>query len=77
MLIKFPFTNSIKLGKPSFGKTPKGLYSVYVTDGSSKFIGAVMDSKMFVIPNIYQSIIASPAIGMNDTFGSTLPLIIR
>jgi len=34
---------------------------------SDKFIFTVMDSEMFVITNIYQTIIASPAIGMNHT----------
>jgi hypothetical protein len=68
MLIKFLFTNSIKLGKPAFGKAPEGLYSVYMTQRICKLIGAVMDAKMFVIANIYQSVIASPTIGVNNAF---------
>ena len=34
---------------------------------SDKFILAVMDTEMFVIANIYKSVISSPAIGMNGT----------
>ena len=68
MLIKFLFTYSIKLSKPAFGKAPEGLYAVYMTQRIRKFIRAVMDSKMFVIPNIYQAVIASPPISVNDTF---------
>jgi hypothetical protein len=68
MQIKFLFTDAIKFGKTSFGKAPKRLNAIDVTHRVSKLIMAMMNPEMLIKPNINQSIIAPPGIGMNNAF---------
>lgn len=68
IVIKFAFWHPIKLGQPSFGKTPKGLNTINMPVTTSKFIVAMLDAIMLVIPNVNQAIIAAPAIAVDTAW---------
>lgn len=53
---------AIKLSKSSFGEAPKALNAVNVTVAMSKFIFAVIYSKVLIITNINKPIVATPSV---------------
>ena len=59
--------NAIKLCEAPFRITPKGFNSIGVTVGSGEFIASMLDAQMFIVSNIHQAIIATLAVGMDDT----------
>src|SRR6202162_1779477 len=58
----------VEFGEPALSKAPKGFDAIDVgfalTQGS-----AFLDSDVFIIPNIDQSVIANPLIGMQHAGG--------
>lgn len=60
--------DSIELHQPSFGKRPEGFNAINRGSVSfHKLITSMVHSVMLVIANIYQAIIASPLIGIDNT----------
>ena len=64
--------NSIEFSQPSLGKAPERFNAIDMIAASDKFIVAMIAPKVLVKSNIHQTIIARPAIGMDDTFGLCL-----
>ncbi len=58
--------HSPTLGKPGFGKPPEAFNSINMTLSGRKLIPAMIYSKVFGIAYIYKSVIAPPAIRMNN-----------
>lgn len=50
----------------SFGKGPKAFYSIDMGVPVSKFVVAMLNSKVLLIAQIYQTIVATPAIRVNN-----------
>ena len=71
--IKSMFLQASKTNQASFGKAPKTLYPVDVGLVACKLIGAVFNTKMFLIPKIHESIIAAPTITVNNAFQGDVP----
>lgn len=73
--IKVPL-RSIKLCQPPFRKTPKTFNSVDMNASSlRKLIGSMIHSEVPAISNIHQSIVASPAIGIQKYSQCSLFLV--
>ena len=53
----------------SFGISPKTLYAIDMAIFIGKFIVTMVDSIMFLVTEIYQTVIPSPTVRMNNTFG--------
>ncbi len=64
---KFLFRDSIELRKPSLGIAPERLNTINMSSSISELIVAMMHPVMFVISDIYQPVIPSPSIRMNNT----------
>ena len=60
--------NAVELGQATFGKAPEALDAVDVVLALSKLMSLVVHSEMLLIPHIDQSVIARPAVGMDDGF---------
>ena len=60
------FSNAIKFGEPTFDKTPKRFDAINMGFAHSKGL-IFVDAHMLVVTDRNQTIIPSPAIGMNDT----------
>jgi len=58
--------DSSKFNQSHFSIAPEGLNSVDMRFASDKLILPMMDSEMFVVTDIYQTVISSPSIGMDD-----------
>lgn len=67
MQSKGMFSHAIELRQASFGKAPKGFNTVDMAAASDELIIAMVDSKVLVKANIDQTIVATPAIGVDDT----------
>ena len=63
MLVKAP-----KADEPSFGKGPKAFYSIDMGMLVGKLVVAMLSTKVLPIAQIYQAIVASPAIRVNNAF---------
>lgn len=63
MLMKAP-----EADESSFGKGPKAFYSIDMGVPVSKFVVAMLNSKVLLIAQIYQTIVATPAIRVNNAF---------
>ena len=63
MLVKAP-----EAGEPSFGKGPKALYSIDMGMLVGKLVVAMLNMKVFLIAQIYQAIVATLAIRVNNAF---------
>lgn len=57
-----------ELGKASFRVAPEALYAIDMATLIGKFIVSVVDPEMLLVPNIYQAVIATPSVGMDDAF---------
>ena len=60
--VKSFFRNSVKLGKSSFSKAPKRLYTIDVGLASCEFIFAVLYSEVLGISHVNQAIVAWPSV---------------
>jgi hypothetical protein len=58
--------HTIELSQATLGKAPKGFNTVDMTATPDKLIVAMIDPKVFVKANIYQAIVAPPAIGVDN-----------
>ncbi len=66
MKIKGLFVNAFKSMKPDFGEAPECFNAVDMRLPSNEFALAMMHSEMFLVADINKSVVASPAITMND-----------
>jgi len=60
------FGDAIELRQAAFGKAPKRLNAIDMLLTSNKFVVAVIDPKVLVKADVYQPIVATPTIGMDD-----------
>ena len=60
--------NTSELGKASFRVAPKAFYAIDMATLIGKLIVSVVDPEMLLIAYINQAVIATPSIGMDDTF---------
>jgi hypothetical protein len=67
MQIKRMPGHAVELRQPPFGKAPETLDAVHVTLAAGEFTLIVIDPQMPGISDIDQTVIAAPAIGMDDT----------
>lgn len=67
-IVEIDFLDSVELRESSFSKTPETLYSVDMLRSSGELITPMMNTIVFLIPNIHQSIICSPSITVNFRF---------
>ena len=63
--------HAIKLCQTAFCKAPKGLNTIDMNRFFRKVFGFV-DTKMFVEPNVHQSVVALPAVGVDNAFRGNL-----
>ena len=68
MEIKAVLLQTPEFDQARFGISPKAFYPINVKVLICKFIVAMFHTKMFLIPEIHQAIIPTPAIRMDDTF---------
>ena len=68
MQIKSGFIHATKFRQACFGKSPKPFDAIDVSGTISKFILSMIDAKMLSIPNIHESIVATPTIGVDHAF---------
>ncbi len=66
--IKGILEHTSEADKTRFGKGPGTLNAIDVRVSNGKFILAMLHPEMLLIPQIHQTIIAAPAIRMNNTF---------
>ena len=59
--------NPTEARQSGFGISPERLNSVYMRFTTGKFILSMMNSKVFFVTEINKTIIASPAITVDDT----------
>ena len=72
MEVKF---DAVELGEPSFGEAPEGLDAVDMhTVALGEFMLAVVDPQMLVVADIDESVVAAPAVGVDDAFQRHLAL---
>ena len=69
MEIKSMFLHSPETNQASFCIGPETFYSVNMTMLIGKFILSVLHSIVLLITKVYEAIIATPAIRVNDAFG--------
>ncbi len=67
MQSKRMFGNTVELCQTALGKTPKRFNAVDMAAAFDKLIVTMIHPKVFVKTNVNQAIIATPAIGMDDT----------
>ena len=68
------FSHTVKFQQAALGTGPKGLCAIDVVTAMGEFIGTMLHTVMFLVSEIYEAIIAPPAIGMdNPVRVSTLP----
>lgn len=65
--------DAVELLQSSFGKRPETFYAVDVNIADSKDINRVIDSQMFRVTNINQTVITAPGVGMNDRIKRNTP----
>ena len=58
--------HAVELDQSALGIAPKALNAVDMDQPASKLVVAVIDTQVFVKPDVDQAVIAAPAIGMND-----------
>jgi len=66
MKIERIFIDSTIFRKPGFGITPKALNPINMCSSSSKFVLPMMNSKIFFVSQIYQTVITSPDSSPNN-----------
>ena len=67
MQIERVFIHTSEPGESCFGIAPKALDSINMTFIMNKLILSMVDSKMLLVPEINESIVATPAIRMDNT----------
>jgi len=60
------FGNAVELSQSAFGKAPKRLNSVDVMLSPDELVVTVVYPEMLVKADVHQSIVAAPAIGVDD-----------
>jgi len=66
------FGDAVERRKSSFGKTPKGFDSARVMFSPGELVVAMIDPEMPVKADIHQSIVATPAVGVDDAVDVSL-----
>ena len=70
MEIKHMSWHPVELLQSSFGKAPKAFDAVDMSVAQSELVGTMIDSKVFGISHINESIVTPPSIAVNRRFGS-------
>src|ERR1700687_842513 len=60
--------NAVELSQATFGEAPETLDAIDMILAQSKLMSLVVYPEMFLISHIDQSVVAGPAIGMDDRF---------
>src|SRR5271157_77841 len=60
--------NAIELRQTTFGEAPETLDAVDVVLAHGKLMSFVIHAEMFLIAHVDQSVVAAPAVGVNDGF---------
>ena len=68
MQIESIFIHSTKPSQSSFGKSPKPFDTINVGVSIGKFIFSMIDTKMFSISDIDESIVTTPSVILDDAF---------
>lgn len=66
--VKSLLRDPVEFSQASLGVTPERFNSVDMVTSPGKFVLAMMDSEMLVKTQVDQSMISSPAIGVNEAF---------
>ena len=66
--VKSLLRDPVEFSQASLGVTPERFNSVDMVTSPGKFVLAMMDSEMLVKTQVDQSILSSPAIGVNEAF---------
>jgi len=66
MQVEGLFGDAVELRQSAFGKAPKGFNAVDMMPSPDELVVAVIDPEMFVKTNVYQPVVAAPAIGVDD-----------
>lgn len=64
--------DTVKLCQPVLGVAPERFDAVDMIGASHEFVVSMVDPKVLLQANVHQSVIATPAIGMNDAVGIDL-----
>ena len=64
--------NAVELDHAPFGEAPEGLNAIDMGFSIRELVLGVVDSQVFGVANVHESIVATPAIGVNDTFQADL-----
>ena len=70
MKVEGMFGDSVELEQASFGEVPEALDAVDVVGSADELVLRVADPEMLVEAEVDQAVVASPAVGMEDGFGS-------
>ncbi len=62
--------HAIELLQPTFGIAPETLDAVDMRRASNELVLPMMDAIMFRVPDINESVITAPPVGVNDGLGS-------
>ena len=58
--------NTFETMQTDFGETPECLNAVDVRASSDELTLAVVDSEVFLVPNVHKTVVASPAVTVDD-----------
>lgn len=66
MQIKSMLRDTVEFLQPSFRRRPETFYPVNMVVADGKLIARMIDSKVFRVADINQSVITAPAVRVND-----------
>ena len=68
MEIEAMLVNATEANQSSLGKGPKAFYPIDMRILVSKLVGPMLNAKVLLIAQIYQPVVPSPAVRVNNTF---------
>ena len=68
MKVKSVFCQPSKAYNARLGKGPKAFNAINMRVFIGKFVAAMLHSKVRLVPQVYQTIVAAPAVRVNDAF---------
>jgi len=66
MQVKGPSRNAIELLQPPFSEAPEALNAINMMRSADKLVPSMIDAEMLRVTDINQTVIATPAVRMND-----------
>lgn len=73
MQVKRVSGDAVELRQTSLGKAPEALDAIDVVLPESKFVGLMVHPQVLLIPHVHQTVVARPAVGMDDRFETDSP----